>query len=310
MIVEIKDLVKRYHDVIALNHIDLEINEGEIFGLLGPNGSGKTTLIHCLLALLSYEKGKVKLFDKPMYREAYELKRQIGFVMQELAFYEELTVYENIKYFCSLYIQDKNKCQDLVEEAIAFVNLEDYVNAYPKTLSGGLKRRLNIACGIAHKPKFMIFDEPTIAIDPKQRRNILEGIKKLNKEGATILYTSHYMEEIEQLCSQIAIMNEGSIVARGSKEALLSMINMGETICLEAAGLTEGHLIEIKKLPYAEDVIYEAGYLKIKYKKGRSNLMTLLNYFEQIDISVGNINTITPDLNDVFIEMTGKPLER
>ena len=205
-VVKIENLVKRYHELIALDHFNLDIKEGEVFGLLGPNGSGKTTTINCLLSLLKYDKGSIQIFGQEMKPDSYELKSQIGVVMQNVAVFDELTVYENIDYFCGLYISDKEKRKKLVEQAIQFVDLEEFRKFYPKKLSGGLLRRLNIACGIAHKPKLIIMDEPTVAVDPQSRNRILEGILELNKEGATIIYTSHYMEEVEQICSRIAIM--------------------------------------------------------------------------------------------------------
>ena len=204
--IQIENLVKRYGDLLALDHLNLDIKEGEIFGLLGPNGSGKTTAINCLLSLLKYDKGTIKIFGKEMRPDAYDIKRQIGIVPQNVAVFNELTVYENIDYFCGLYIKDKAKRKQLVEEAIAFTSLEDYRKMRPKKLSGGLLRRLNIAAGIAHKPKLIIMDEPTVAVDPQSRNKILEGIVKLNRQGTTIIYTSHYMEEVEQISSTVAII--------------------------------------------------------------------------------------------------------
>ena len=191
MVVKVNQLVKRYGDLLALDHLSFEVEQGEIFGLLGPNGSGKTTAINCILSLLKFDKGEVTVFDKPMTPEAYDIKRDIGIVMQDVAVFDELTVFENIDYFCGLYVSDKKVRKGLVEEAIAFVGLEDFKKFYPKKLSGGLLRRLNIACGIAHKPKLIILDEPTVAVDPQSRNKILEGIVELNKQGATIIYTSH-----------------------------------------------------------------------------------------------------------------------
>ncbi|HOO61543.1 MAG TPA: ABC transporter ATP-binding protein, partial [Bacillota bacterium] len=200
MIIHVKDLVKRYGDLIALDHLSLDIQEGEVFGLLGPNGSGKTTAINCMLSLLAYDKGEIEIFGKPMTPSSYASKRDIGVVMQNVAVIDELTVLENVDFFCGLYIKDNKERKALVDEAIEMVGLNDFRKFYPKKLSGGLLRRLNIACGIAHKPKLIFFDEPTVAVDPQSRNNILEGIKNLNKSGATIIYTSHYMEEVEHLC--------------------------------------------------------------------------------------------------------------
>ena len=190
-VVKIEKLVKRYKELIALDHLDLEIKEGEIFGLLGPNGSGKTTCINCLLNLLTYDKGEITVFGKKMDNES---KAKIGVVMQNVAVHDELSVKENIDYFCGLYVKDKKTREQCVKEAIEFVGLEGFEKFKPKKLSGGLLRRLNIACGIAHKPKLIIMDEPTVAVDPQSRNKILEGIEELNRQGATIIYTSHYMD--------------------------------------------------------------------------------------------------------------------
>lgn len=211
--IQIQNLVKRYGSLLALDHLNLSIREGEVFGLLGPNGSGKTTAINCLLALLKYDKGSVTVMGRPMRPDSYDLKREIGVVMQDVAVFEQLTVQENIDYFCGLYIHEKAKRRQLVEEAIQFVGLEDYVKMRPRKLSGGLQRRLNIACGIAHRPRLIILDEPTVAVDPQSRNKILEGILELNRQGSTIIYTSHYMEEVEQICSRIAIIDHGRVLA-------------------------------------------------------------------------------------------------
>lgn len=175
MLVHIENLVKRYGDLLALDHLSLDIEEGEIFGLLGPNGSGKTTAINCLLALLKYDKGTITIFGKDMKPDSYDIKQDIGVVMQNVAVFEQMSVYENIDYFCGLYIRDKQKRKELVEEAIAFTGLSDFRKMRPKKLSGGLLRRLNIACGIVHKPRLIIMDEPTVAVDPQSRNKILEG---------------------------------------------------------------------------------------------------------------------------------------
>ena len=212
-VVKIENLVKRYKELIALDHFNLEIKEGEIFGLLGPNGSGKTTTINCLLSLLSFDKGTIEIFGEKMTPSNYKIKKQIGIIMQNVAVFNELNVYENIDYFCGLYITDKSLRKQYVQEAIEFAGLQDFIKFYPKKLSGGLLRRLNIACGIAHKPKLIILDEPTVAVDPQSRNKILEGIAELNRNGATIIYTSHYMEEVEQLCTRIAIMDKGKNLA-------------------------------------------------------------------------------------------------
>lgn len=308
MMIQVENLVKRYGDVMALDHFDLQIAQGEIFGLLGPNGSGKTTAINCMLSLLKYDRGAIKLFGKPMGPDAYGLKRDIGVVMQNVAVFYELTVYENISYFCSLYIDDKRQRQKLVEEAIEFVGLEDYRKFLPKRLSGGLLRRLNIACGIAHKPKLIFLDEPTVAVDPQSRNSILEGIQKLNREGATVVYTSHYMEEVEQICTRIMIMDKGKAVAVGTKEELKAMIGAGEKVTAEIFRLDQEAQAEIGRLPGVRGVDYEDTLLTVRFKSGGHNLINLLDYLKKREIPFGRVYSEPPTLNDVFLEITGKQL--
>ena len=306
--IHIENLVKRYGDLVALNHLNLDIHEGEIFGLLGPNGSGKTTAINCLLSLLKYDKGTIEIFGQPMTPDNYQAKQQIGIVLQNVAVFDELTVYENIDYFCGLYVSDKKKRKKLVDDAIRFVGLEDYCKMYPKKLSGVLLRRLNIACGIAHKPRLIIMDEPTVAVDPQSRNKILEGIQKLNVQGSTIIYTSHYMEEIEQICTRIAIMDHGRVIASGTSEELKKMIKTGETITVEAIFLEEKHLQDIRSLPHVFDLHYENQILILRCTGAQHNLIRLLNYLQSQDITFGRVFSELPTLNDVFLEITGKQL--
>lgn len=306
--IEIENLVKRYGDLVALDHFSLNIREGEVFGLLGPNGSGKTTAINCLLALLRFDKGSVRVFGKEMGPEQYDIKRQIGVVPQEVAVFQELNVHENIDYFCGLYIQDKVQRKKMVSEAVEFVGLEKYLKMRPNQLSGGLKRRLNIACGIAHKPRLIIMDEPTVAVDPQSRNRILEGIIELNRKGATVIYTSHYMEEVEQICSRIAIMDHGKCIASGTKEELKKMIKTGETITIEAVMVTEEQIEKIRELPHVFALEYKDQNLVIRCEGSRHNLVTILDYLQKQDIGFGQVFSELPTLNDVFLEITGKQL--
>ena len=306
--ITIQNLVKRYGSLLALDHLNLEIHEGEIFGLLGPNGSGKTTAINCLRALLKYDKGTITVMGKEMRPDRYDIKKEIGVVMQNVAVFEQMSVRENIDYFCGLYIRDKGRRRELVDEAIRFVGLEDYTKMRPKKLSGGLLRRLNIACGIVHKPKLIIMDEPTVAVDPQSRNKILEGIMELNRQGSTIIYTSHYMEEVEQICSRIAIIDHGRVLATGTKEELKSMIKTGETITIQAVALDEKHLSQIRELPHVFDISYEEQTLKIRLSGAKHNLVRVLHYMEEQDISFGRVFSELPTLNDVFLEITGTEL--
>ena len=279
--IHIENLVKRYGNLVALDHLNLDIEEGEIFGLLGPNGSGKTTAINCMLALLKYDKGTITIFGKEMQPNSYDIKKNIGVVMQNVAVFDQMTVRENIDYFCGLYVKDKSKRKELVEEAIEFAGLEDFQKMRPKKLSGGLLRRLNIACGIVHKPRLIIMDEPTVAVYPQSRNKILEGILSLNRQGSTIIYTSHYMEEVEQICSRIAIIDHGRVLATGTTEELKKMIKTGETITIEAIALDEELLTDIRTLPHVFDVIYDNQVLKIRLSGAKHNLVRILNYLQE-----------------------------
>ena len=308
MVVQTKNLVKRYGDLIALDHLSLNVREGEIFGLLGPNGSGKTTAINCILSLLKYDKGDIQIFGKPMKPDAYGIKRDIGIIMQNVAVFEELTVIENINYFCGLYIKDKTELKRLVEEALEFVGLEDFRKFYPKKLSGGLLRRLNIACGIAHKPRLIVLDEPTVAVDPQSRNRILEGIVKLNEQGATVIYTSHYMEEVEQICSRIVILDKGKVIASGTKEELKAMITLGEKITVETFSIRDEHVTALRKISGVNSAEYTEKLLVIKSDKGKNNLEVVLNFLKTHGIGFGRIYSELPTLNDVFLEITGKQL--
>lgn len=307
-VVKIENLVKRYKELIAIDHFSLEIEEGEIFGLLGPNGSGKTTTINCLLSLLTYDKGTIEIFGQPMSPDNYKVKKDIGIIMQDVAVFDELTVYENIDYFCGLYIKDKAAKKKYVQEAIEFVGLEKFIKFYPKKLSGGLLRRLNIACGIVHKPKLIILDEPTVAVDPQSRNKILEGIVDLNKQGATVIYTSHYMEEVEQICTRIAIMDKGKSIAIGTKEELKRMIKNTETIIIDVYSLEQNVLNEISKLSHVYDTDYTDGKLTVKCNGGKHNLTHVLKCLQDNEVGFGRVYSELPTLNDVFLEVTGKTL--
>lgn len=303
-VVKIENLVKRYKELIALDHFNLEIKEGEIFGLLGPNGSGKTTTINCLLSLLSFDKGTIEIFGEKMTPSNYKIKKQIGIIMQNVAVFNELNVYENIDYFCGLYITDKSLRKQYVQEAIEFAGLQDFIKFYPKKLSGGLLRRLNIACGIAHKPKLIILDEPTVAVDPQSRNKILEGIAELNRNGATIIY----MEEVEQLCTRIAIMDKGKNLAIGTKDELKKMIKNTETVTIEVLDLEDRIISKINDLPHVYEVSYNDNKLMVYCSGGKHNLVRILDVLTQNNVPFGRVFSELPTLNDVFLEITGKEL--
>ncbi len=307
-IIEVKKLSKSYKDLKAIDDLSFDVNEGEILGLLGPNGSGKSTTINSILNLLNFEKGTIKIFGKEMKPDAYDIKRNIGVIFQEVAVFEELTVYENIDYFCGLYISDKLLRKSYVEEAVNLVGLKEFTKFYPKQLSGGLLRRLNIACGIAHKPKLIFLDEPTVAVDPQSRNNILDGIKKLRDDGATIVYTTHYMEEVEMICDRIIILDKGKILAEGTTDELKSLAKLEEKITLEVKKISSKIVDEIKTFKTVDSVIENGNTLVITYIKGKDNLGELTSFLHSKKVTYSKIFSERPTLNDVFLELTGKDL--
>ena len=297
MVVEVKNLTKKYNEKsIALDDVSLDIKEGEILGILGPNGSGKTTLINSILGLIKYQKGDIKLFGKSLDNET---KSKIGIVPQELAFFDTLSTEENIDFSCSLYIKDSKLRKQYVKEAIDFVALNGHEKKTAKSLSGGLQRRLNIACGIVHKPTLIFLDEPTVAIDPQSRNFILEGLKTLNKNGATIVYTTHYMEEAEILCDRIAIMDIAKFSMIGTKTEIMEKMNIKSIIHLSLDNPND-----ISKLPEKIRNIKENEYiLPFDY-----SLDELLSYLKDNNIKYNMEQVLTPTLNDLFLILTGRKL--
>lgn len=307
-LIEVNGLVKKYKELTAVDNLDLDVKSGEILGLLGPNGSGKSTTINCILSLLKKDAGSVKIFGKEMSPDAYDIKRRIGVVFQDVAVYDELSVYENIDYFCGLYIKDKEERKKLVKRALNLVSLNDFVKFKPKKLSGGLLRRLNIACGIAHRPEIIILDEPTVAVDPQSRNNILEGIKKLNKEGSTIIYTSHYMDEVDFLCNDIVIIDKGKVIAKGTSEELKNSIEMNEKISFTSSNLSEEVKEKVKSLENILSFEQRDGSVKLTFSHGDGYLMKLIKLLDENNIKYSSLNVEKPSLNDVFLELTGKDL--
>ena len=243
-----------------------------------------------------------------MKPDAYDIKSKIGVVFQDVAVFKELTVYDNIDFFCGLYIKDKKTRKQYIEEAIELVGLSEFKKFYPKQLSGGLLRRLNIACGIAHKPQLIFLDEPTVAVDPQSRNNILDGIKKLRDNGATIVYTTHYMEEVEILCDRIIILDKGKILASGTSDELKSLANIEEKITVQTKEIDKKYIEEIKRFDTVDEVTINGNLLVITYKKGKDNLGDLTDFLKKNDVKYEKIFSERPTLNDVFLKLTGKDL--
>lgn len=254
IILKTKGLSKKFDGKTVVDHISLEIKKGEIFGLLGPNGAGKSTTMNMICSLLKPTTGEIELFEMNYKKDAGEIKSRIGYIPQELAIHGKLKAWENVELFTSLYNIRGKELKKAVDDALEFVELQDRRNSFASTFSGGMKRRLNIACALGHKPELLIFDEPTVGIDPQSRNFILEKIKYANSLGTTVIYTSHYMEEVEAICTKIAIMDNGKIIACGTKEELKKMVSSenSENISLEEVFLS---LTGKKLRDYAERTI-------------------------------------------------------
>lgn len=307
MIIKVEDLIKSFKEKIVLDHFNLYLEKGDVLGLIGPNGCGKTTSIMCMLSLLKYDSGNIEIFGKKDIQNEYDIKRKIGIVPQELAVFENLNVRENIDYFCSLYVSDKNERKRLVNEAIEFTGLQGYEKMLQKKLSGGLKRRLNIACGISHKPELVILDEPTVAVDAQSRKFILDGIKNLAENGSSILYTTHYLDEAEYLCNKISIMDNGKNILTGDMQTLINGVSVKEKITV--VGFIKPEIISIlEKQDEVIDVEAKENQVTFNYSSDTGNIKKLIHLLDENNVVYEEIFSKKPKLEDIFLEMTGKEL--
>lgn len=307
-IVKIKNLIKKFNDIAAVDNISLEIEEGEVYGLLGPNGAGKSTTINMLCGLIRADAGDIIIMDKSINKNKLFVKSNIGIVPQDIAIYEELTAYDNVKFFAGLYGFRGKELKGRVEQALEFVGLLDKSKSYPMEFSGGMKRRLNIACAIAHKPKLIIMDEPTVGIDPQSRNHILESVRKLNKMGSTIIYTSHYMEEIEAICTKIGIIDHGKLIIEGTKEELKSSITNVNTTCIACTAIENIDENELKEINGVIGVEINETSASISTSTDVNNLDKIILYFTKKGAKIKNLEIKTPDLETVFLTLTGRKL--
>ncbi|WP_440097446.1 ATP-binding cassette domain-containing protein [Bacillus paralicheniformis] len=307
-VLEIHHLTKKFGDFVAVDNISLSIEEGEIFGLLGANGAGKSTTIHMISSLLRCNEGEILILGKNIAKHRKFAKMNIGIVPQDLAIYEDLTAYENVKFFAGLYGLRGAQLRNRVEEALQFVGLSDKHKSFPKNFSGGMKRRLNIACAIAHRPKLIIMDEPTVGIDPHSRNYILESVKKLNAMGCTIIYTIHYMEEVEEICTRIAIVDHGKIIAEGTKEQLKSIITNTKDIQVVLKSAENVDIGELKTISGVEAAALEDNTIKINSDAGVNNLNQIIEKLMKNGAEIRSLEEKAPNLETVFLTLTGRQL--
>ena len=306
--IKLENIIKRYGSNLAVDNISLEIKDNEIFGLLGPNGAGKSTAIKMIMALLKPNSGEITVNGIDVVKDSLSAKKILGLVPQELAIYENMTALENVEFLGRLYGLRGKKLKELAEEALEFTGLGDKRKEVPKKFSGGMKRRLNIACAIVHQPKIIIMDEPTVGIDPQSRNHILESIKELNKRGATIIYTSHYMEEVESICSRIGIIDFGKLIALGTKEELISSIWEEQKIVIEGYNISFNLIESIKSIEEVIDVTLKGNKIEIICKSPNEILQRVLIKLGEGNINIRNIDIKQADLESVFLKLTGRKL--
>jgi len=306
LIVSMTGIVKRYNAHTALDNLDLTVNEGEALGLLGPNGAGKTTAIRVLTGLTTADSGEVKLFGSEMRGTAAAIKKKIGLVPQDLALYETLSARDNLNYFGRLYGVTGATLKDRVAEALDVLGLSDVAGKAPKKFSGGMKRRLNIGCAIIHKPELLILDEPTVGIDPQSRNHILDFVELMNKQGTTVLYTSHYMEEVERVCSRVLIMDAGRVIAGGSVEELTRSTLIEETVSVEVRDPAPSLKESISKVQGVLRCEGEGRTLLVTSKADSQNLARILECATPYVIL--GVEAHRPTLEDAFLTLTGKKL--
>ena len=306
-LLEVKELKKVYGQNEAVKSISFEVKEKEILGFLGPNGAGKSTTINILSTALKSTSGSIKFKGKDINQYRNDYKSEIGVVPQNLAIFENISAVENVKYLAGFYGLKGSELNIKSKQALEMVGLLERANDLPKTFSGGMKRRLNIACALAHSPKLLILDEPTVGIDPQSRNNILESIKKLRENGMTIIYTTHYMEEVEAISDRVLIIDKGEIISEGTLEELKSKIKDKTIYNIYADGLESINLNDIKNICGVKEVELN-DKLRISVSEEINNLDKIILYLIKNGIKIKNINTDEENLETIFLNLTGRSL--
>jgi ABC-2 type transport system ATP-binding protein len=313
--VQVKGLTKRYGELTAVDDLSFEVREGEIFGFLGPNGAGKSTTINVLVGLTSWEAGEVSIAGYDLRHQAKAIKRLVGMVPQDIALYRNLSARANVEYFASLYGLRGSDLKGAVAEALAFVGLEEQASKRVSKLSGGMQRRLNIACGIAHRPRLIVMDEPTVGVDPQSREHILDSIRTLRDRGATVIYTSHYMPEVQEICDRIAIVDHGRMIGCGTEQELLSLVTDLQRINVrfdqEGEHALEQLTERLSLLPGVRKVALDEqqpGQLEIDAELSLSDYSPILQEFMELGVPIKQIATQAPDLETTFLALTGREL--
>lgn len=306
--IKIDGLIKRFGDFISVDNININIKEGEIYGLLGPNGAGKSTTIGIMCGLLKPTNGKIEILGVDVTKSMKNQNKLIGLVPQEIALYGELTAYENLKFFGQLYNLKGRELEESIDRVLDFIGLQDVKKKVTNTFSGGMKRRLNIGCALIHSPKIVIMDEPTVGIDPQSRNHILESVKKLNESGVTVIYTTHYMEEVEFICNKIAIIDKGKVIAEGTKEELKNIVSDTNKLVISVNYIDKLNLNNLKSIKGVRLVEIVDGKLEITSSKEINNLNEILMELSKEDIEILGIEKKEVNLETIFLALTGRKL--
>jgi ABC-2 type transport system ATP-binding protein len=314
-ILEARNLTKKYGDLTAVNDVNLAIQKGEIFGLLGPNGAGKTTTISMITGLLKPTSGSITMDELDLKTHTYAVKAKLGLVPQELALYPTLSARDNLDFFGRIYDLKGKELRERVDELLAMVELSDRANEAVKNYSGGMKRRVNIAAGLMHKPEVLFLDEPTVGVDPQSRNAIFEAVEELNRAGMTVIYTTHYMEEAERLCHRVAIIDEGQIIALDTPQALINSLGGGILVLGLEDPETDPDLDRVQtvvdrvaEMPSVKATTRDDGHLKVETHRFQETLMGILEITNQLDVRITSMEKWEPNLESVFLHLTGKKL--
>ncbi len=307
-VLECRGLRKSYVGRVAVDGVTFHIAEGETYGLLGPNGAGKTTTISMICGLLEADDGEVLVGGEPMTPSSVDVKAQIGLVPQDLAIYPDLSARENLGFFARLYGMDGKTRRARIAEVLEITSLADRADDAAKEFSGGMKRRLNIAIGLLHRPRLLVLDEPTAGVDPQSRNAILENVAQLSAEGLAVLYTTHYMEEAERLCDRVGIIDLGKLKAEGNRRELIGSIGEGDRLELSATGdLAAGAKAVAEVKGVREATVWDGG-ITISVDQAREALPEVIARSAAAGLTVRNVEVREPDLEAVFLHLTGKAL--
>ncbi|WP_028593362.1 ABC transporter ATP-binding protein [Paenibacillus assamensis] len=311
-ILKVDQILKRFNQHVAVDHLSFQLEEGEIYGLLGPNGAGKSTTIQMIVGLLPIDQGDIWVAGHSVKNSPLRTKASLGLVPQDLALYEQISARDNVLFFGKLYGLKGKQLQEQTDEALARVGLTERQYDKPASYSGGMKRRLNIACAIAHRPRIIIMDEPTVGIDPHSRNHILESVRKLNEDGSTIIYTSHYMEEVSAISTRIGIMNEGRLIAQGTEEELRQQIGSDDKVRVEFFPVSDQQVreavLELKRHPSVLQVTEQGTSLELILPHGEESLQDILFILSKHAVPVRTIRREQPSLETLFLTLTGRQL--